>query len=238
MKVFWFCLLTAALCSATSVRTTLPPGTVLPVEVGSTLSAKNAKVNEKVDGKLMQQVRLPSGIVLKKGAHVSGKVIAVRRPTRITVQFTQLSDGDLTIPLNVSLRALASSQSVFDAGLSADSVVPDQSDEWTTQQVGGDYVFRGRGYVSSVAGNVGIWNGDGVWGKLQEGDNCPTGDNNNMMQSLWVFSAGACGAFGFKDLTISHDGSAEPLGQITLESNREVQVRSGSGWLLMANAAH
>jgi hypothetical protein len=238
MKVSWFCLLAATLCSATSVPATLPPGTVLPVLISSTLSAKNAKVNEKIDGKLMQQLRLPSGIVIKKGAHISGKVIAVQRPTRLTVQFTQLNDGDITVPLNVSVRALASPQSVFSAHLSVDSTVPDQTDEWTTQQVGGDYVFRGRGYVSSAAGNVGIWNGDGVWGKLQEGDNCPSGDNTNMMQSLWVFSAGACGAFGFKGLTISQDGSAQPMGQITLESNKEVLVRGGSGWLLLANAKH
>jgi hypothetical protein len=238
MKVFCFCLLATALCSATSVPATLPAGTVLPVEVASMLNAKNAKVNENVDGKLMQQVRLPSGIVIKKGAHISGKVIAVQRPTRITVQFTELKDGDLVIPLNVSLRALASPQIVFNAHLSVDSVVPDQSDEWTTQQVGGDYVFRGRGYVSSVEGNVGIWNGDGVWGKLQAGSNCPSGEDNGAMQSLWIFSAGACGPFGFKDLTISHDGSMQPIGQIMLESNREVQIRSGSGWLLLANAAH
>lgn len=238
MKVFWFCLLAATLCSATSVPATLPPGTVLPVEVGSTLNAKNAKVNDKFDGKLMQQVRLPTGIVLKKGAQVSGKVVAVQRPTRLTVQFTELKDGDLTIPLKVSVRALASPQSIFDAHLSVDSTVPDQSDEWTTQQVGGDYVFRGRGYVSSAEGNVGIWNGDGVWGKLQAGDNCSAGDSSNAMQSLWVFSAGACGAFGFKDLTISQDGSSPPLGQITLESHGDLLLRSGSGWLLMANAAH
>lgn len=238
MKVLWLCLLATALCSATSLPASLPPGTVLPIEVSVTLSAKNAKVNEKVDGKLMQQVRLPSGIVIKKGAHVSGKVVAVQRPTRLTVQFIQLEDGDTTIPLNVSLRALASSQSVFSANLSVDSVVPDQSDEWTTQQVGGDYVFRGRGYVSTPEGNKGIWNGDGVWGKLQSGDNCLPGDTSNAMQSLWVFSAGACGAFGFKNLTISHDGSSQPQGQITLESNKEIQIHSGSGWLLLTNAAH
>lgn len=239
MKVFWFCLLAATLCSAASVPATLPAGMVLPVALSSTLNAKNAKINEKVEGRLMQQVELPSGIVIKKGAHVSGKVIAVQRPTRLTVQFTELKDGDLTIPLNVSLRALAAPQSVFSAGLPADASNTDQqSNEWVTQQVGGDFVYRGRGYVSSVAGNVGIWNADGVWGKLQDGDNCPPGEDNVGIQSLWVFSAGACGVFGFKGLTISQDGSAQPMGQITLESNKEVLVRGGSGWLLLANAKH
>jgi hypothetical protein len=52
-------------------------------------------------------------------------------------------------------------------------------------------------------------------------------------QALWLFSADACGTYGFADLTIAHAGRSNPVGQITLASEkRNFDVRSGSGLLL------
>ena len=201
------------------------------------MSAKKDKPGQKIEGKLMQELRLADGAVIKKGSRVTGQALSVQRPARITLQFTQLQDGDHTIPLNVSLRALAAPQSVFQAGLPADASTSDQSNEWVTQQVGGDYVFRGRGYVASNEGRVGRWAGGGVWGRLSEGENCPDTPDNPEEQALWIFSTTACGAYGFDDLTIASRGNEAPLGQITLESAKEAQVRGGSGWLLVVNPA-
>jgi hypothetical protein len=216
---------------------TLPPGTALPIMLSSTLNAKNDKVGQKIEGKLMQEVHLPSGVVLKKGSRVVGEVIAVQRPLRITVQFTQLQDEHQTIPLNASLRALAASQSVFQAGLSVDASPWESSNSWTTQQVGGDFVFRGRGYVTSDQGKVGLWNGSGVWGRLASAGDCPDSQINGLEQSLWIFSTGACGAYGYdKKLTIAHDGYTAPIGQITLQAtSKYLEVRGGSGWMLIVN---
>ena len=221
---------TAALCAQT-----LPPGTVLPVMLSSTLNAKNSKPGQKVEGKLMQEVRLANDTVIKKGSRVSGHVISAQKPSRITVRFDSLQDEHQAIPLNVSLRALAASESVFQAGLPVDASTSEESDEWVTRQVGGDYVFRGRGYVSSDQGKIGRWDGSGVWGKLQIGDKCIDTETNGEEQSLWVFSASACGAYGFEEMEIVHDGSADPIGQITLQSGKEMLVRGGSGWLLLVN---
>lgn len=216
----------------------LPPGTALPVEVGTSLNAKNAKPGQKIEGKLMQEVPLPSGAVIKKGSRVTGQVISVQKPSRITVQFTQLQDEHQAIPLNVTLRALAGSESVFNAGLPINTVSDAESSQtWITKQVGGDVVNRGRGLVGSDYGVVGHWTGTGVWGKLQAGANCPEGEDNGLEQSLWVFSTAACGAFGFDSLTIAHAGDTEPVGQITLQSGKELLVRGGSGWLLLVNSA-
>lgn len=216
---------------------TLPAGTTLPIMLNSTLNAKNGKPGQKIDGKLMQEVRLANDIVIKKGSRVSGQVISVQKPSRISVRFDSLQDEHQAIPLNVSLRAFAASESVFQAGLPAGGGSSEASDEWVTQQIGGEYVFRGRGYVSSDQGKIGRWDGSGVWGKLQIGDNCIDTDTNGEEQALWIFSTTACGAYGYEKMEIAHDGSADPFGQITLASDKEMLVRGGSGWLLLVNPA-
>ena len=228
-------MLALAMAAATP---TLPAGTALPIMLGSTLSAKSDKVGQKIEGKLMQEVHLPSGAVIKKGAKVIGQVIAVQKPSRITVQFTALEDEHRTVALNVNLHALAAAESIFQAQLPVGNSTPEQSNEWVTQQVGGDYVFRGRGYVSSDLGKVGLWTGEGVVGRLSAGEDCLDFEGNGQEQALWLFSTAACGAYGYnKKLTIVHDGRTAPLGQITLESTaKELQVRSGSGLLLVVNS--
>ena len=218
---------------------TLPVGTALPVMLSSGINAKSAKVGQKIEGRIMQDVPISSNFVIKKGARVIGKLISVQGPKQITVQFTELQQDKLTIPLNVSLRALAAAADVFQAAIPVGASTSESSDEWVTQQVGGDFVFRGRGYVSSPQGKVGRWNGNGVWGRLDLGPDCSDADINKDEQSLWVFSTSACGTYGYeKKLTISHDGHTAPLGEITLTSTgKNLEVRGGSGLMLLVNPA-
>jgi hypothetical protein len=188
-------LAVALLCSAVALSAqNLPVGTALPVALGSSLNTKSAKPGQKIEGKLMQEVML-SGTKLRSGSHVTGHVVSVSRPgtsgARIVLQFDQLQDDRQTLPLHAGARAVASSQSVFSAGLPVDTNSTDEgSQSWVTKQVGGEYVFRGRGYVSSDQGKVGTWSGSGVWGKLPEVDDCPAGDNSN--PQLWMAAFGGC----------------------------------------------
>ncbi len=219
---------------------TLPPGTTLPVELGTTLNARSDKAGQKIEGKLKQEVRIARGQTVKSGSRVTGHMISTKKSGgfAIVLQFDQLQDEHVTIPLNVSLRAMASSADVFQAGLPVGSNSDaESSDEWVTKQVGGEYVFRGRGYVSSENGKAGIWTGSGVWGRLAAGGDCQASDNNATEQSLWIFSTNACGLYGFKDVTLGHAGDTPPIRQISLESSKDILVRSGSGWLLIVNAA-
>jgi hypothetical protein len=157
---------------------------------------------------------------------------------RITVMFDSLHDQGHTIPLNVGLRAMAASESVFQAKTPIDSASTYESSYgWTTKQVGGDVVFRGRGYIASPDGKVGRWNGTGAWGKLTSAGDCLATDVNEQEQALWVFSTTACGLYGFENLKLAQRGSSPPVGQIALESTKEILVRDGSGWLLLVNAA-
>lgn len=227
-------------CAAALTAQTIPPGTALPVMLSSTLNAKSAKPNQKIEGKLMQQVPLPNGGTLQSGSHVTGHVVSVSRPkgsnSQIVVQFDQLQDDHQSIPLHVSLRAMASSQNVFQAGLPIDSASTDESsDEWVTKQVGGDVVFRGRGYVSSDRGKVGVWSGRGVLGRLPESGNCPAA-SDNPQQALWIFSTTACGIYGFEHTKLEQSGATPPLDQIAFSSAKDIDIRGGSGWLLVTNA--
>jgi hypothetical protein len=229
------------LCSATMLAAQeLPFGTAIPIMLNSTLKSKDSKAGERIEGRLMQEVLLPSGAKIKSGSHVTGHVIAdelAGSVWRITVMFDGLQDRGRTIPLKVGLRAMAASESVFQAKTPIDSASTYESSYgWTTKQVGGDVVFRGRGYIASPDGKVGRWNGSGAWGKLTPAGDCMAGDSTGQEQALWVFSTTACGVYGFKDLKLAQAGTTEPVGQITLESAKEILIRDGSGWLLLVNA--
>jgi hypothetical protein len=223
----------AILCSAIALAAqNLPTGTALPVELASSLNAKSTKAGQKIEGKLMQEVNLGDA-KLKSGSHVTGHVVSVAKPgasgARIVLQFDQLQDEHQMIPLHVGARALASSQNVFNAGLPVDaSSSTESSQEWVTKQVGGEYVFRGRGYVSSDQGKVGIWSGSGVWGALPAAGDCPAGDNTNPQQALWIFSTTACGAYGFEHTKLEQSGLTPPLGQIILTSPKDIDLRGGT----------
>lgn len=235
-------LAVALLCSAVALcAQNLPVGTALPVSLGSSLNAKSARPGQKIEGKLMQEVMLGAS-TLKSGSHVTGHVVSASRPSatgaRIVLQFDQLQDEHQVIPLHVAARAVASSQSVFNAGLPVDTNSADEgSQSWVTKQVGGEYVFRGRGYVSSDTGKVGIWSGSGVSGKLPAAGDCPEGDSSNVQQALWIFSTTACGAYGFERTKLEQSGLTPPLGQIVLSSPKDIDLRGGSGWLLVVVAA-
>ena len=103
-------------------------------------------------------------------------------------------------------------------------------------QIGGDIVYRGAGIVMSHGEVVGRSSDSGeVTAKLIASRNggCREATvENEREQALWLFSPSACGAYGFEHLTISHAGRRNPVGQIFLESERNVNVSAGSGLLL------
>jgi len=221
----------------------VPAGTVMPVMLQTTLNAKKARIGQRIQARVMQDVPLSPETRIRAGTKLIGHIVAVTRPgktsgSRIVFTFDRLIIRGVGVPVTTSLRSLASMMDVFDAQLpttAIDDRGTSQSD-WVTTQIGGDAVYRGAGIVMSHGEVVGKSTDSGeVTAKLiasREGGCRGAMVENERAQALWLFSPSACGAYGFEDLKISHAGRNDPIGQIVLESDRNVNVSAGSGLLL------
>jgi hypothetical protein len=220
----------------------VPVGTVIPIMLSSSLNAAKDQPGKKIEGRVMQNVGLPSGVAVSQRSPIFGHLVKVtkRGPSgaSIVVVFDSIQDRGRTIPITTALLAVASTGSVFDAQspISANSDLP--VTQWVTRQVGGDVVRRGWGKVASSQGMSGTWlEGSSVLMKLTPNppSGCPGGPGYDREQAVWVFSSAACGTYGLDGLKISDSQDRAP-GEITLTSPRNVLVGGGSGWLLITVA--
>lgn len=239
MKYAWLALL--MLSTALLGQSTIPPGTILPVELDSAIRSARSRPGQVLSARTMQDVPLADGAKIKSGTKVLGRVIAVQRLTsgvgaKITFRFDTLVVGRRRIPIVTNLRALASMLEVNEAQVPETG--PDRGSDafdWGTIQIGGEADYHG-----SV-----ITNGFRTVGKSVP----PTGalvqpmairgacraklDDNNEAQATWVFGSNACGLYGFSNLMLAHAGRTNPVGEIVLTSDHgNVEVRAGSGMLL------
>ena len=217
---------------------TIPAGTILPISLNSTLCSNKSGSGSAITATVMQDVPLGSGETLRKGSKVTGHVVEATIPgkgsdeSRISFQFDQVQFGNQTIPITTNLRAVASRSAVLAATPQLTS--PDYSDNQI--QIGGDQISYGEGGPVMVGELVvGRYTRQGVLAYVDD-SGTPSRDTNNQhahLQAFWLFSINARGAYGFDDLTIPQAGRSEPLGEVTLASNRKaVRVDKGSAMLL------
>ncbi len=231
-----------ALTTESLAQNAIPAGTILPLQLNTSLNSRKTMPGQVVTARLMQDVPLPSGAKIRAGSKAIGCVLdAVEASNgsgaQLSLRFDTLEVSKRKIPITTNLRALASMMEVEDAQIpktGSDRGTPENW--WTTVQIGGDVVYRGGGPVANGLRVVGTPTANGVSVRIasKSGTKC-RGDlgGNELPQALWLFSADACGTYGFADLTIAHAGRSNPVGQITLASEkRNFDVRSGSGLLL------
>ena len=112
---------------------------------------------------------------------------------------------------------------------------------WTTEQIGGEVNDRAGGAVTHGSGVVGRSVADGVLVRVSSrpGTQCRGEvDGNDRLQALWVFSSDACGLYDLPDVVLLHAGRSDPVGEITLLSDRgNLLIRGGSGMLLRVRSA-
>lgn len=209
----------------------IPPGTVLPIELDTTLKLGRVRPGQGVHADVMETI---PGTRIHRGAHVLGHVVNAT-PTSLSLQFDTVVVKHERIPVRTNLRAMASLMEV-DLALRPESG-PDRSlppEDWTTQQVGGEQVYRGGGPVTSGLEVVGKPVDYGVLGRVRANPPCRGAvEGNDRPQALWIFSTDACGAYGYPGLRIADFGRSSPDGTIELTSSSgKVVLKSGSGLLL------
>lgn len=229
-------LISAAIAGAQEI----PPATALPITLNTTLDVRKLVSGQPISASIAQDVPLPSGDRIRAGSRVTGRVLQagtkLGRRTYVRLRFDQVSANGRNIAITTSLRAVASSREVQNAQLPEHGpILGESSANWTTTQVGGDVVYRGGGHVVHDEKVVGEPVKDGVLTVLVSAGRpgCETASADRRL-ALWVFSSSACGAYGyFGRLDIARAGDSSPVGEIVLESKKNVRVGTGSAMLLI-----
>jgi hypothetical protein len=226
-------------------QTAIPVGTILPARLNSSLNSRKTKTGQIVTARIMQDVPLPAGSKIREGSKIIGHVVQVVPATsaggaNMSLRFDTLLISKRSIPITTNVRALASMMAVEDA--QTPKTGPDRGtpeDAWILVQIGGEVVYRGGGPVANGLRVVGEPTADGVLVRVasRPDTNCRGEvEGNDRPQALWVFSSDACGTYDLPDVTITHAGRTNPVGEITLASIKgDLQLRSGSGMLLRVN---
>jgi len=220
---------------------TIPPGTILPVALKSSLNSRKARVGQVVIARVMQDAPLPQGTI-RAGSRVIGHITNVKQAdatsgAQVSLRFNTVATRKQRVQITTNLRALASMMAVEAAQVPESG--PDRGtsqNAWTTDQIGGEVVYRGGGPVANGLMPVGKPTNDGVlvYISAKPGSKC-RGDieGNDRLQATWIFSSDACGVYDIPNLEIVHAGRSDPVGEITLASDKgDVNVRAGSGMLL------
>jgi hypothetical protein len=229
----------------------IPPGTILPVRLNSTLSSEKSKKGQVLTARIMQDVPLSAGVTIKEGSKVLGHIEDVTpattgAPARISLQFGKLVSSHQTISITTNLRAIAGFMKIIEAQTPPIGAGESDVSIWlTTVQVGGDVVYGQGGPVTSGDGTNEVVGkslyGGGVLVKVRgkEGTKCRGAiDGNDRPQALWVFSSDACGTYGLGDISIAHGGRSDPTGVIVLASaSGSLKLPSGAGMLLRVTAS-
>jgi hypothetical protein len=213
-------------------------GTILPVQLSSTISLGKAAPGRPISARIAQDVALENGAVLRRGTKVLGHIVSVTagNPSRIAFTFDRIEySKSSTVSIATNLRALASNLEIDSASLPTTG--PDRGTPsvwWNTVRVGGEGLY-GSGSLMRGEQVVGRWVwGGGAVGQIEANGECrgdAAGDTRE--QSLWLFSTDACGVYGYADVAIEHAGRTSPEGEITLTSTNPIlKIRAGSGILL------
>ena len=228
----------------------VPPGTILPVRLNSTISSAKGTPGQVITGRIMQDVPLPLGAKISEGSKVIGRIVEVVPSAngvkaRISLQFDKLISSHKTISITTNLRAIAGFMAVLEA--QTPPIGPSESDvyRWlTTVQVGGDVVYGEGGVVTTGQDPdqvVGRAVNGGVLSQVRakQGTECRGAvDGNDGLQALWVFSSDACGVYGLEHISIAHAGRTDPNGVIVLTSDSgNLKVPGGAGMLLRVTAS-
>ena len=241
----WAGLLVVSLLVSTTVLIAeqIPAGTIVPIMLTTTIDAAKAKPGQAITGKVMQTVKLPSGVHIRWRTKVLGHVIAASSAkdgtaSRLKFAIDTIIAGGHEYHVATNLRAMTDMTLVWQAEIPRPG--PDDwrigEPFWTTVPKGGqEVVYSGMGSVIATGTDkVGEANSN----RPSDAAHAPgvkcRGDLNSSgkPQALWFYSPDACGLYSFDDLMIVHAGRTNPIGEIELESKKDVKLPEGTALLL------
>jgi hypothetical protein len=216
-----------------------PSGTIVAVQLNSSLNSRKVKPGQEITARVMQDVPLPLDKRLRAGSKLVGKIESVRLANHgggaeISIRFDQLRLAQQTVPITVKLRALASMMAVEDAQVPATG--PDRGTPWawsTRNLIGGDVAYGQGGPVERRNQKVGTTLANGVLTPVRANPTagCPAEPTDNTEpQAFWVFSSDACGVYGFDGVQIANPGS-EPGAAVITSTQGDLDIRAGSALL-------
>lgn len=214
--------------NTTPADTSLDAPATLPIVFTRTIDAKSSHVGEVVSAKTTQIVQLANGAVIPRGAKITGHVMAAnpflydttpyakQKPSVLSVHFDSVQVGGAAVPLDVTVRALASPLASMDARA---PINHDIDPSGATIQVGGDERYPWSAPVTNQDGDVVAYSRrSGVYAHLIANGPC---DGSSVEVSVGIFSASACGLYGFDRTSAERVGSVAHPSTLTLVSTHD-----------------
>jgi len=199
--------------------------TTFPIEFMNSIAAKNARSGDAVTARTTQIVRLPDGAIVPKGTRITGHILAanpfvynttpyaVQKPSVLSLHFDSIEVERQAVPLDVTVRAMA------DPITSEEARTPINHDidpSGATVQIGGDQRYPWNAPVTNEDGDVVAYSRKGgVYAHLIAGAGC---DGSSVEVSVGIYSASACGLYGFDRTSAEEVGSAAHPSTLTLVS--------------------
>lgn len=238
-------LVTSSVCfgqAAHSATPTLPLAapTTFPVVFTCNVDAKRSHPGDTFTARSTQAVRLADGQLISKGAKVTGHVVAAtpftydstpyakQKASVLSLHFDSIEVQHESLQLNVTVRAMA------DPITSQEAQTPINHDidpSGATVQIGGDQRYPWNAPVTNKDGDVVAYSRhSGVYAHLIASGRC---DGSDVEVSVGIYSASACGLYGFDRTSAVEFGSSAHPSTLTLVSTHgSPKIWKGSTALL------
>jgi hypothetical protein len=201
--------------------------TTLPIVFTTTIGAGHSHAGDPVLAKTTQVVHLASGEDIPSGSKVSGHVVAAnpfvydrtpyahQKSSMLSIQFDSIQVRGAELPLNVTVRAMADPITSEEAR--TPNMPHDADPQGTVTQIGGDQLTPSQAEVMSSDGDVIAYNKrGGVYAHLIANDGC---DGSSVEVSMGIYSASACGLYGFVRVSAPQMGSKAAPSKLSLVSS-------------------
>lgn len=220
-------LLASTVALAQGNKPAMEASTTLPIVFTRTISASHMHVGDAISARTTQVVRLANGAIVPSGASVTGHVVAVngftydktpyarQKQSVLSIQFDSLQVAGGAVPLSVTVRAMADPLASWDARKPQAS---DMDPLGTVTQIGGDRLTPSQAEVVNMDGDVIAYNRrGGVYAHLITNGRC---DGGSVEVPVGIYSASACGLYGFSNVSAQEMGSTATPSTLTLVSSR------------------